>query len=227
MNSTEGGKETDLSERQSQNAPRLIVRSLESAPNAIVRRREQEAQQPSGRTSTEDGMQIDSSALQLAKAKCPINLIIESDSNSTRVSLPCERQQNGLSVSIEEGITIDSGDPITQISERTSKSTKKSFRTRNESDPSSISIQRIPLTLKTRSPIIVTEAGIENRSNNGQNMKAELSIVASRDGGSNVTDRRDWQEKKQFGPRRTTKAGIAMDRNESQFEKADREISLR
>jgi hypothetical protein len=120
------------------------------------------------------------------------------------------------SVSIEDGITIDSGDPITQMSDRTSKSTKNSFTTRNETDPSSISIELIPLGAKAELLIVVAEAGIENQFKDLQKQKAACSIVASLDGGSNITDRRNWQKEKQPSPRIVTKDGIATDRNDSQ-----------
>jgi hypothetical protein len=43
----------------------------------------------------------------------------------------------------------------------------------------------------------------------------------SLDGGSNVTDPREWQLRKQFAPRTLTDDGIAIDRNKMQQEKAD------
>jgi hypothetical protein len=114
-------------------------------------------------TSTDDGRQIDSNDEQKPKPNSPINRRFESDSNATVLSFLFEEQQNGRSSSIEEGISIDSGEPITQTSEWPSKSTKNSFTTLNEIDPSSISIDPIPLAWNAPSPIAVTEAGRKTR----------------------------------------------------------------
>jgi hypothetical protein len=86
---------------------------------------------------------------------------------------------------------MDSGDPITQTSERTSKSTNKSFTTRNETDPSSMSMERIPSLEKAAPSIVVTEAGIEKRSNESQQENTSCLIVVSFDGGSQIADARD------------------------------------
>jgi hypothetical protein len=108
-------------------------------------------------------MPIDSNDWQVRTANPPIDRRIESDANSTVLSLWFARQQYPPSVSIEDGITIDSGDPIAQTTDRTSKATNSSFTTLNETDPSSIPIYRIPLPPKARVVIPVAEAGIENR----------------------------------------------------------------
>jgi hypothetical protein len=129
-------------------------------------------------------MQIDSSELQKAKA----DRRFESDSKSPVLSARFEQQHHGRSSSIEDGIWIDSGEPITQTSDRTSKSTKNPFTARNETDPSLISIDPIPLVENASSSIAVTEAGIESQVNDGQFENANWSIAASLDGRSNVTD---------------------------------------
>jgi hypothetical protein len=109
-------------------------------------------------------MQIDSSDLQKAKADRPIDRRFESDSNSTVPNALFEQQKCRRS-SIEDGIWIDSGEPITQTSDRTSKSTKNSFTTRNETDPFSISIDPIQVAEKAPSSTAVTETGIEIQFN--------------------------------------------------------------
>jgi hypothetical protein len=74
-------------------------------------------------------------------------------------------EQHGPRASIDDGIRIDSGDPITQISDSASKSTKSSFIILNETDPSSISIDLIPLHVNDDPLITITEAGIKSRVN--------------------------------------------------------------
>jgi hypothetical protein len=133
-------------------------------------------------------MQIASNDSQPAKANSPIDRTFEPNPNSTALTPSFEAEQNGPSVSIHDGITIDSGDPMTQTSEMILKSTKNSLRTLNETDPSSISIDRIPLPTNESQPIAVTAAGMQSRSNDRQSMKADSPIVASLDRGSNITD---------------------------------------
>jgi hypothetical protein len=111
---------------------------------------------------------------------------------------------------------IDSGDPITETSDRAPKSTNKSFRTRNEADPSSIVIELMPLHTKADASIAVTEAGMERSVNEKQHEKTPLSIVVSLDGGSNVTDARDTQDEKQPSEKVGTEDGIAIDCSKSQ-----------
>jgi hypothetical protein len=60
--------------------------------------------------------------------------------------------------------------------------------TLNETDPSSTSIDRIPLPWKTELWIAVTEAGMENRFSDRQPKNALSSIVPSLDAASKVTD---------------------------------------
>jgi hypothetical protein len=67
----------------------------------------------------------------------------------------------------------------------------------NETDPSSISIELMPLSRKAKTWIAVTEAGISSRVSDGQLKNAPISIVVSLDGRSNITDRRDSQDRKQ------------------------------
>jgi hypothetical protein len=145
----------------------------------------------------------------------------------TVFSLAFKPQEKGRSYSIEDGITIDSADPIAQTSERPSKSTSNSFQTLNETDPSSISIERIPLPTNALSPIAVTEAGRKSRVSDEQIANVPTSIVATLDGCSNVADSRDRQKYKQYDPRRSTKEGIAIDRREGQRENASEPIPRR
>jgi hypothetical protein len=130
-----------------------------------VRRLEHARKQLSPSTSTDDGRRIDSNDKQKEKAHSPIDRRVESDSNATVLSFPFEEQQYGRTVSIDDGISIDSGDPITQISDRSSKSTKNSVITLNETDPPSTSIDLIPLSRKAAPSIAVTEAGMKSRVN--------------------------------------------------------------
>jgi hypothetical protein len=133
-------------------------------------------------------MQIDSIELQKPKADAPIDRRFECGSNSTVLSRPFENEQYGPSSSIEAGIRIDSGDPITQRTDRISKSTNNSFTTLNETDPFAIAIELIRLLARAVGWIAVTEAGIKSRFNDRQPKNASFSIVASLGGGSNITD---------------------------------------
>jgi hypothetical protein len=133
-------------------------------------------------------MQIDCNSSQPLQANRPIDRRFESNSNSTVRNPVCEEQQNGRGSSTEDGIQIDSGNPITQTSERIPKSTKNSFTARSETDPSSISIDPIPLASNADSWIAVTEAGIEIQVNERHVKNAHWSIPASLDRRSNATD---------------------------------------
>jgi hypothetical protein len=192
--STEDGLQTDFSKGQSEKAERPMDRRLELAANVTVRRPQQDTKQESQRTSTEDGIQTDLNESHSAKAERPIDRRLEFNSNATVFSLSFPAEQESRSSSTEDGIRIESGDPITQTSDLTSKSTKNPFTTLNETEPSSISIDLIPLSTNTIPWIVVTEAGIQNRFNDRQPQNASCSIVASRDGESKTTDCRDWQK---------------------------------
>jgi hypothetical protein len=60
------------------------------------------------------------------------------------------------------------GNPRTKRSVRPLKSSKNSFRTLKDGDPSSIAIEVIPLSSKALSEIAVTEAGRTKRNNDRQ-----------------------------------------------------------
>jgi hypothetical protein len=124
-------------------------------------------------------------------------------------------------------MTIDSGDPITQTSERTSKSTKSPFRTLNATDPSSISIELIALPSNARSSIAVTGAGIQSPLKDEQPQNGRPLIVQTLDDGSKTTDRKRRQCAKHRGGSSPTEDGIAMDRNKAQEENALNPISQR
>jgi hypothetical protein len=124
-------------------------------------------------------------------------------------------------------MSIDSGDPITQTSERPSESTKNSFKTLNEIDPSSISIDLIPLCAKADSSLSLTVAGMKSRFSDRHSKNVFRSIVVSLDGRSNVTDPRHRQVEKQFAGRRRTYDGIAIDCSDSQKRNAKDPISHR
>jgi hypothetical protein len=216
MTSTEAGTENNSSHPHQPNAFASISRSFDSASIVTVRRASQEEKQRSRRISTEHGMRIDSNDPQKEKALTPIHRRFDADSIATFLNVGFEEQQRGRSSSIDDGISIDSGDPITQISDRTAKSTKNSFTIRNETDPSSTSIDPIPLDPNADPSIEVTEAGMRSRFNDLQRSKTLSSIVASLDRRSNVTDPRSPQKQKQDRQRRPTEDGIAMDRSDSQ-----------
>jgi hypothetical protein len=143
--------------------------------------------------STEDGIQIDSKNLHWPKANRPIDRRVESDSNSTVISLPFREQQNGRSSPIEAGIKILSGEPITKISERLSKSTRNSSGTLNESDSLEVPIETIPESSKAVPSIDSTEAGTKSQFKDRQLKNTEFSTVASLNGRSKITDPRDPQ----------------------------------
>jgi hypothetical protein len=78
-------------------------------------------------------------------------------------------------------IRSDSGEPITEMSQRHSKSITRCFKTLDETDPASISIDLIETGFqspsKTEPSIIVTQAGITSRVNEWHTEKAPFSIV--------------------------------------------------
>jgi hypothetical protein len=94
-------------------------------------------------------MTIDSSENAWKKADWSMHRRFEFDSHSTVFSLQLPAQQNGRSSSIEDGIRIEAGTPITQMSDLTSKSTNNSFTTLNETEPFSISIDLTRLCWNT------------------------------------------------------------------------------
>jgi hypothetical protein len=91
--SAEAGTETNWSGWPGGNVSSSIRRSFESGPKVTVRRLEQNLKEPAERTSTDDGIQIDSNESQNAKTQEPIDRRDESVSNSTVLSLVFPRQQ--------------------------------------------------------------------------------------------------------------------------------------
>jgi hypothetical protein len=75
--------------------------------------------------SNGDGMEIDSGDLQEWNANEPIDRRFESNPKSPVLS--CQEPQNDRNCSIDDGITSEAREPITQTSVRVSKSAKSSF----------------------------------------------------------------------------------------------------
>jgi hypothetical protein len=109
--STEAGTATNSSDLPPfENASLSISRSFDSGPNLTVRRPVQESKEAVRITSTEDGMQIDSSEWHPRNASSSTSRSFDSGPSLTVRRLLQQSKQASEIISIEDGMQIDSND---------------------------------------------------------------------------------------------------------------------